>query len=172
MHIEQVAPSHIDELVEAIERSRALHEPWVQPPSTRAAWEEQLSFLPESHLRFVVRAAGQSGGLGGVINVSAIIRGRFQNAFLGFYALAPFAGQGLMRAGLQAVIGTAFAEHGLHRLEANVQPGNLRSARLVRGLGFRLEGHSPRYLHIAGAWRDHDRYAITQEDWALPAPAP
>jgi [ribosomal protein S5]-alanine N-acetyltransferase len=70
-----------------------------------------------------------------------------------------------MREGLAAVLDLAFGEHGLHRVEANVQPGNGRSAQLGRSLGFRLEGHSPRYLLIGGEWRDHDRYALTAEEW-------
>lgn len=50
-------------------------------------------------------------------------------------------------------------------LEANIQPGNVASIALVKSLGFRLEGHSARYLKIAGEWRDHERYAITVEEW-------
>jgi [ribosomal protein S5]-alanine N-acetyltransferase len=59
----------------------------------------------------------------------------------------------------------AFGEHGLHRVKASVQPGNVKSARLLLGLGFRLEGHSPRYLKVAGEWRDQDHYAMTAEEW-------
>jgi ribosomal-protein-alanine N-acetyltransferase len=33
-------------------------------------------------------------------------------------------------------------------------------------LSFRREGYSPRYLHIAGAWRDHERWAILAKEWA------
>jgi ribosomal-protein-alanine N-acetyltransferase len=69
-----------------------------------------------------------------------------------------------MSAGLELVLARAFGELGLHRLEANIQPKNLRSKELVRRSGFRCEGLSPRYLKIAGRWRDHERWAITVED--------
>lgn len=81
------------------------------------------------------------------------------------YALVPYEGQGYMNRGLRAVITDAFVTHGLHRLEANIQPDNLRSIGLVKSLGFRNEGYSPRYLKIAGRWRDHERWAITREEW-------
>jgi Acetyltransferase (GNAT) domain len=62
------------------------------------------------------------------------------------------------------VVRHAFGALGLHRLEANIQPANRRSIRLVRRAGFRREGFSRRYLKIFGRWRDHERWAITAED--------
>jgi ribosomal-protein-alanine N-acetyltransferase len=70
-----------------------------------------------------------------------------------------------MRSALTGLITLAFSEHGLHRLEANIQPENERSCSLIESLGFRLEALSPRYLRIAGVWRDHKRYALTSEEW-------
>src|SRR5437870_2805411 len=43
----------------------------------------------------------------------------------------------------------------LPRLQATVRPENVASTELLRGLGFRLESHSPRYLFLDGDWRDH-----------------
>jgi ribosomal-protein-alanine N-acetyltransferase len=70
-----------------------------------------------------------------------------------------------MQEGLAKVITHAFDVMKMHRLEANIQPGNLRSKALVKRLGFRREGLSPRYLKINGRWRDHERWAILSEDW-------
>src|SRR5262249_27619413 len=104
--------------------------------------------------------------LAGVINISEIVRGSFWSAYLSYYAFVPHNGKGYMTEGLKAVISRAFRALKLHRLEANIQPDNDASRRLVQRLGFRCEGLSPRYLKIAGRWRDHERWAITVEDWS------
>ena len=86
-------------------------------------------------------------------------------AYLGYYALAPFAGRGLMREGVELLLTHAFGPLALHRVEANVQPDNAASLRLVERVGFAREGYSRRYVKIAGQWRDHVRYALLAEDW-------
>ena len=100
----------------------------------------------------------------GVMNVSNIVLGSFKSAALGYYGFVPFDGQGYMAEGLRLVLRRAFGELGLHRLEANVQPGNERSIALVKAAGFCPEGYSPRMLKIGGRWRDHERWAILAED--------
>jgi ribosomal-protein-alanine N-acetyltransferase len=69
-----------------------------------------------------------------------------------------------MKQALHMVLERAFGELGLHRVEANIQPENTGSIALVRGCGFRREGFSPMYLHIAGEWRDHERWALLADD--------
>lgn len=163
MHVVRLGADDAEELLEAVRRSRELHYPWVAPPQSLTELRDYLGQPPEIRIGYGIREPG--GELAGVVNINSIIRGAFDNGFLGFFALAPHQRQGLMQRGMAVVIGRAFGEHELHRLEANVQPGNERSVALVRRLGFRLEGHSPRYLRIEGEWRDHDRYALTAEEW-------
>jgi ribosomal-protein-alanine N-acetyltransferase len=165
VEIERLTPAHADELHSGFGRSRSLLAPWMDPPATLEAVRASLELSAATTLRYGVREP--NGDLAGVVNVSGIVRGAFQSAYLGYHALYPHQGRGWMREGLKRVISAAFSEHQLHRVEANVQPANTRSARLAQGLGFRLEGHSPRYLKIGGAWRDHDRYALTVEDWTV-----
>ena len=100
----------------------------------------------------------------GCMNLNEIVQGAFQNAFLGYWIGAPHVRRGYAAEALALVLAYAFGELQLHRLEANIQPGNEASIALVRRAGFRREGFSPRYLHILGAWRDHERWAITRED--------
>ena len=108
---------------------------------------------------------GESGEIAGVINLNEIVLGSFQSAYLGYYAFLPHAGRGYMREGLATMVSWAFGDLSLHRLEANIQPENEKSIGLVRGLGFRLEGFSPRYLKIGEDWRDHERWAVLAEEW-------
>ena len=72
-----------------------------------------------------------------------------------------YAGSG----GMDAIDLVVVGPHRHHRLEANIQPDNDTSRRLLQRLGFRLEGFSPRYLKIAGRWRDHERWTLTAEEW-------
>jgi ribosomal-protein-alanine N-acetyltransferase len=150
--------------VEAVRSSRRLHRHWAHPPSTT---EQFRAFVQRvrgpMHIGHLI--CTEDGLLAGVININEVVRGSFCGGYLGYYALAPQQGRGYMLAGLKAVVRLAYRKYGLHRLEANIQPDNLRSIALVRSLGFRLEGYSPKYLKVAGRWRDHERWALTSEDW-------
>jgi len=73
-----------------------------------------------------------------------------------------------MSEGLGLVLRYAFQQLRLHRLEASIQPDNQASLRLVQRHGFRREGYSPDMLFIDGAWRDHERWAITREMTDIP----
>lgn len=153
------------EFLAAVERSRSLHHPWVQPPTTSESYRDYLARHQDPRGAAFFIWLGDPDALVGVVNLSEIVLGGFRSAYLGYYAFVPYAGLGLMKDGLSQVITHAFDVMKLHRLEANIQPGNRPSKALVNKLGFCREGFSPRYLKIAGRWRDHERWAILSENW-------
>jgi ribosomal-protein-alanine N-acetyltransferase len=164
--IKQVSFADGAELVAANLASMALHEPWVYPLRDFAGFQAYLARSDGARsFGFIVRERA-SGHIAGVVNINEIVRGLFQSGYLGYYGMAGFAGRGLMREAVALVVTYAFDVAGLHRLEANIQPDNEPSRRLVKRLGFRQEGYSPRYLKIGGEWRDHERWAMLSEDWA------
>ncbi|SRR6266508_1130554 len=145
--------------------SRKLHRPWIYAPETRRQFEAYLARGRMQSERCFLVCKRDDDAIVGVFNLSQIAYGFFQSAYLGYYAFAPHAGQGLMSEALDLVIRHSFRHLKLHRLEANIQPDNDASKRLVERAGFGYEGHSPRYLKIGGRWRDHERWAITREEW-------
>ena len=114
----------------------------------------------------------EDDGLVGRVNVANIVRARFCNGALGYDSYVPYAGTGRMSEGMRLIIDRCFESApqglGLHRLEINVQPENDRSAGMARRLGFRHEGFSPRMLFLNDEWRDHERFALTAEEWPAP----
>jgi len=148
-----------------VSSSRRVHRPWVSPPATPGQFTAFLRRARRANRVSLLVCRRPDGALVGVVNIGEIVRGALQSAFLGYYGSAAHAGQGYMTEGLTLVLRLAFRRLGLHRLEANVQPGNRASLALLWRLGFRLEGFSPRYLKVGGRWRDHQRWAIHREDW-------
>jgi len=164
-------PSPLDQaaFLQAVRRSRRLHHPWVTPPDSSAAYRRYLARGRETGQRIYLICGKEAEELVGTISLGEIVRGNFQSAYLGYYAFEPYAGRGMMRQGMALVIDRVFRRLRLHRLEANIQPGNEASIGLVRSLGFRHEGYSPRYLKINGRWRDHERWGLLAEDWKSPS---
>jgi ribosomal-protein-alanine N-acetyltransferase len=165
VHIRPGTSADEPEFLAAVERSRRLHHPWVVPPGTPEAFREYFSRQQDPRFAAFFIWMTEPRELVGVVNLSEIVHGQFRSAYLGYYAFVPYAGRGFMKDGLAKVITHAFTSMKLHRLEAYFQPGNRPSKALVKKLGFRREGFSPRYLKINGRWRDHERWAILSEDW-------
>ncbi|GAA0908723.1 GNAT family protein [Streptomyces thermoalcalitolerans] len=152
------------EFTARVRESKDLHHPWLFPPDTAEAYAAYARRVTEDPARagFLV-CEKDDGSLAGFITVNNIVYGAFRSGALGYGAFAHAAGRGLMREGLDLVIGYAFGPMRLHRLEINVQPRNTASIALARACGFRLEGFSPDMLFVDGAWRDHERWALTAE---------
>src|SRR3954451_1601034 len=160
-------PAEADEaaFTAAMRGSRSLHRPWVKMPETQADYSAYLDRSRRDNAAFFLAHRVQDDAIVGFLNISEIIRGRLQSAFLGYGGVIGHEGQGYMREALQLVLREAFTTLGLHRLEANIQPANRGSIALAKSCGFEREGFSARYLKIGGRWRDHERWAIRAESW-------
>lgn len=161
-------PKAIDaiELCDLIRASLDHLRPWIHPPRSLKGCREYLDTLSGDRKRGWLLRRRADGTVLGLIRITDIVGGLFHSGNLGFFLGAPHARLGYMSEGLSLALGFAFRRLRLHRLEANIQPGNHRSIALVRRLGFSKEGLSRRYLKIGGRWRDHERWAILKEDWS------
>jgi ribosomal-protein-alanine N-acetyltransferase len=115
-------------------------------------------------LRFLV-CLTDTGAIVGQISFSEIVGEPYGSCYLGYWIGARFARSGYMTEAVRLALRYAFRDLALHRVEANIVPENSASRALARRCGLRREGYSPRLLRIDGRWRDHERWALTVEDW-------
>ena len=106
-----------------------------------------------------------NGDFAGEINLSAVQRGPFQSAYVGYWIDEKHAGNGYMPEALIVLAHYAFDDLHLHRIQISIIPRNTASRRVVEKLGVREEGIAVRYLEINGVWEDHVRYGLTVEEW-------
>ncbi len=122
------------EIKSAYENSISIHNPWTFAP------ENYENYLQQAGRYFV--CATETGAIVGTFSISGIIRGYFQSAYLGYEVFYPYQGKGFMNKGLRLLLKEAFESLNLHRLEANIQPDNIASIKLVSNCGFVKEGFS------------------------------
>jgi [ribosomal protein S5]-alanine N-acetyltransferase len=161
------APARADqsEFLALMRASRSFHRPWASAPTDEERFAAYITDSQRPDFEAMLLCRVEDEAILGFFNLSQIARGSLQSAYLGYAIGKPFARHGYMREGLELVLRRAFVSLRLHRIEANIQPGNRASIALARGAGFRREGFSPRYLKIGGRWRDHERWAILAEEW-------
>jgi len=165
------SPEHSDraEFIALMRASRSFHRPWATAPTDDEAFDAYLADSRRPDFEAMLVCRREDRAILGFFNLSHITRGSLQSAYLGYAVASLYAHQGYMREGIELVLRHAFLTLHLHRIEANIQPGNNASIALARGAGFTREGFSPRYLKIGGRWRDHERWAILAEDWRIRA---
>lgn len=97
----------------------------------------------------------------GRITLNQVVRGVFQNAYLGYSIAQRWNGHGFATEAVGQALEYAFGEAGLHRVQAAVMPRNTGSIRVLEKNGFREEGYAVGYLCINGVWEDHLIFART-----------
>lgn len=100
----------------------------------------------------------------GRITLSGIVQGFFQSCAVGYWVAESATGRGVATAALRDVVRIAFDELGLHRIQAECLAYNLGSQRVLERVGFQHFGMAPKYLKIAGEWRDMELYQLIRPD--------
>lgn len=143
------------------QRNRDFLQPW--SPTFRAElfsareWENSIALICRQldqglAYRFGIFAEGQ---LVGVCNYTDLKGSPLHGAILGYTLSESHQGRGIMTEALRACNEFMFTSVDLHRISANYMPRNVRSARVLFKLGFRVEGYAGDYLLINGRWEDH-----------------
>lgn len=158
--LRRVRRADADELIALNRASISYHMPWEAAFTDRTGFDTWFErSLTAANVLLIARERA-TDDVAGVINFNNIVMGVFRSTYCGYWGYPRTGGRGLMTESLREAVRFGFGELGLHRIEANIQPGNARSLALACRAGFTKEGFSPRYLFLDGAWRDHERWTI------------
>jgi ribosomal-protein-alanine N-acetyltransferase len=160
--LKKLSPHNAEELTRLLIANRDAHEQF------RPARDESFFTLEAQQERLAttehVYGILDGNALAGLIELSNIARGPFQSATLGYWVDEARRGRGLATRAVAAIVDLAFAELGLHRIEAATLVDNAASQRVLEKNRFQRIGLARRYLQIAGSWRDHILFQRTLED--------
>lgn len=157
-------------LAELLQVNREFLAPWdpVRPEEyftadgQQRAIEEALErYAEEAIVPYVIVERGKVIGR---VTLSNIVRGAFQSCNLGYWVGSAHTGRGRATAAVRDMMGVAFLELSLHRIEAGTLLHNVASQRVLERNGFVRFGLAPRYLNIAGRWQDHVMYQALSPD--------
>ena len=140
------------------------HRKWIKLPVESDEFKRYLSRFDEESAFFFVICDAHSDSIVGFVSLTGIEREPYHRARLGYGVFVRYARMGYISDGLKQVVNFAFEILNLHRLEADIQPENSLSKRLVEKMGFTCEGVSRGFIHINGEWIDHERWALASED--------
>ena len=170
--IRAFTPGDVAALTDVRSRNREFLQPWeprrtpgffTEPGQRAEVDRDRHEWAADRTYGFAI-VGRDDDALLGRIALANIVRGAWENATMGYFVDADAGGRGVATEAVGLALRFAFGPCRLHRVQAAVMPHNERSARVLRRNGFRLEGHAPRYLRLAGGWRDHDLYAVTADE--------
>lgn len=145
------------------------------PPDfyTEAYWRAQTArnqeeFAAGRSVRMFLFPHDAPGTVVGNLSLNTIVRGAAHYCDLGYSLAEDRQGQGLMSEAVAAAVRYAFEDFRLHRVKAAYLPTNERSGRLLRRLGFVVEGYARDYLLIQGRWQDQVLVGLVNLEWRAP----
>jgi [ribosomal protein S5]-alanine N-acetyltransferase len=161
--IRPATPADLDELLALRVANRPYLERWepdAQPTDRRYERAGVEEWLTRPH-QFTIRDDGAIAGVVQLVNVDLEF---WRSAMIGYWVDEARAGRGLATRAVAETLGYAFAELGLHRVEAGTHVDNLPSQRVLERTGFTLVGRMRKHIKIGGEWHDHLLWEILEDD--------
>jgi len=133
---------------------------WSSPPhqsvdQTRDWLASMIAIQPSEGEDFMVEFEGQLIGKAGLWRFPEI----------GFIFHPEHWGRGFAREALVPVLDRAFSVHGLPKVDADVDPRNLSSLKLLSGLGFHETGRKERTWLVGDQWCDSIYLELDADSW-------
>lgn len=101
-------------------------------------------------------------------DVGVNLADNLKQAEIGYTMATDHQGHGYATEAVRAVLDHAFKIQGLHRMSAECDLRNVRSARLLERLGFTREGLRRQHTWIKREWTDDLLYGLLAEEWLIP----
>jgi ribosomal-protein-alanine N-acetyltransferase len=138
--------------------------PWTDPDRpARQIDEDADRFEREESFRFAIVLNATGRQIGNCTLFSLHRQNR--RAEIGYALARSHWGHGYMHEALQALLGFAFTDLDLHRLEADIDPRNGASAAALVRLGFQEEGLLRERWIVAGEVCDSQLYGLLRREW-------
>jgi ribosomal-protein-alanine N-acetyltransferase len=137
---------------------------------TESYWCSQVKqsldeFRVDRSLQLFLFKKDNESAIIGSINFRNFVRGVFQACILGYSLAEASQGKGYMTEALKVAISYVFTQLNMHRIMASYLPHNQRSGRLLKRLGFVVEGYACDYIMINGQWQDHILTSLINPNW-------
>lgn len=138
--------------------------PWTSIQQAHDTIASSLAnYADGSGVRFVIELAGTPGLIGYVTLHHFMDASR--RCEVGYALARPYWNQRYAGEALRAVLAYGFRELGLNRVEADIDPANVASARLLERYGFRKEGYMPQRWIVRGKPADTVYYGLLRSYW-------
>lgn len=172
-----LSPSAADKVTDYLSRNRSFHEPfhqlhqdayfttYIQKQYLRS---DMNGFFENSQCGFWLIKRSDPDRIIGRLAFTGIIRGALQSCLMGYHLDKDEVGKGYMAEAITNACQYIFATWKLHRIQADIMPGNERSIRTIERCGFVRSGLSEKYMAINGTWQDHYMYALINDNYFNP----
>ena len=126
------------------------------------------AFFKGTQFGFWLRERSDPSTIIGRLSFTGIVRGALQSCLMGYHIDQDKQGEGLMTEAIFEGCRYMFEIRGIHRIQADIMPDNLRSLHTIKRCGFVCQGLNREYMAIDGQWRDHMIFSRINADYRNP----